>query len=163
MCILFFVILKTMALLKYGFVQSIIIKKFGLRGKYVDNWRHSYRVFVPCLNDANGGMLIMVRIEFFGAWKDEDMQTVRDVTVTGIEKNLKISVLPAYFEEEYSLMEENSLAFSENCMRNEKIAPVECGEAEQRMSGVKSRSRCFRRGTGVCGGRLRRRSRKILR
>lgn len=29
MCILFFVILKTMALLKYGFVQSIIIKKFG--------------------------------------------------------------------------------------------------------------------------------------
>ena len=37
MCILFFVILKTMALLKCGFVQSII-KKFGLRGKYVDNW-----------------------------------------------------------------------------------------------------------------------------
>lgn len=38
MCILFFVILKTIALLKCGFVQSIIIKKFGLRGKYVDNW-----------------------------------------------------------------------------------------------------------------------------
>lgn len=38
MCILFFVILKTMELLKYGFVQSIIIKKLGLRGKYVDNW-----------------------------------------------------------------------------------------------------------------------------
>lgn len=36
MCILFFVILKTMALLKCGFVQSIIIKKFGLRGKYVE-------------------------------------------------------------------------------------------------------------------------------
>ena len=52
MCILLFVILKAMALLKCGFVQSIIIKKFGLRGKYVDNWRHSYRVFVPCLNDA---------------------------------------------------------------------------------------------------------------
>lgn len=29
----------------------------------------------------------MVRIEFLGAWKDEDVQTVRDVTVTGIEKN----------------------------------------------------------------------------
>ena len=67
----------------------------------------------------------MVRIEFLGAWKDEDVQAVRDVTVTGIEKNLKISVLPAYFEEEYSLIEENCLAFSENCMRNEKIAPVE--------------------------------------
>lgn len=39
----------------------------------------------------------MVRIEFWGAWKDEDVQAVRDVTVTGIEKNLKISVLPAYF------------------------------------------------------------------
>ena len=38
MCILFFVILKTIALLKCGFVQSIIIKKLGLRGKYVDNW-----------------------------------------------------------------------------------------------------------------------------
>ena len=37
----------------------------------------------------------MVRIEFLGAWKDKDMQAVRDVTVTGIEKNLKISVLPA--------------------------------------------------------------------
>ena len=74
----------------------------------------------------------MVRIEFLGAWKDKDMQAVRDVTVTGIEKNLKISVLPAYFEEEYSSIEENCLAFSENCMRNEKIAPVECDEAEQR-------------------------------
>ena len=42
----------------------------------------------------------MVRIEFLGAWKDEDVQAVRDVTVTGIEKNLKISVLPAYFEED---------------------------------------------------------------
>ena len=52
MCILFFVILKTIALLKYGFVQSIIIKKFGLRGKYIDNWWHGYRVFVPCLNGA---------------------------------------------------------------------------------------------------------------
>ena len=79
----------------------------------------------------------MVRIEFLGAWKDEDVQAVRDVTVTGIEKNLKISVLPAYFEEEYSSIEENCLAFSENCMRNGKIASVECGEAEQRMSGVK--------------------------
>lgn len=38
MCILFFVILKTMALLKCGFVQSIIIKELELRGKYVDNW-----------------------------------------------------------------------------------------------------------------------------
>ena len=37
MCILFFVILKAMPLLKCGFVQSIIKKKFGLRGKYVDN------------------------------------------------------------------------------------------------------------------------------
>ena len=37
MCILFFVIMKTMPILKYGFVQSMIIKKFGLRGKYVDN------------------------------------------------------------------------------------------------------------------------------
>lgn len=63
----------------------------------------------------------MVRIEFLGAWKDEDMQTVRDVTVTGIEKNLKISVLPAYFEEEYSSIEENCLAFSENCMSGVKI------------------------------------------
>ena len=70
----------------------------------------------------------MVRIEFLGAWKDEDVQAVRDVTVTGIEKNLKISVLPAYFEEEYSSIEENCLAFSENCMRNGKIAPVECDE-----------------------------------
>ena len=70
----------------------------------------------------------MVRIEFLGAWKDKDVQAVRDVTVTGIEKKLKISVLPAYFEEEYSLIEENCLAFSENCMRNKKIAPVECGE-----------------------------------
>ena len=76
----------------------------------------------------------MVRIEFLGAWKDKDVQAVRDVTVTGIEKKLKISVLPAYFEEEYSLIEENCLAFSENCMRNEKIAPVECDEAEQRLS-----------------------------
>lgn len=90
----------------------------------------------------------MVRIEFLGAWKDEDVQTVRDVTVTGIEKNLKISVLPAYFEEEYSLIEENCLAFSENCMRNEKIAPVECGEAEQRMSGVKITISLFPAGNG---------------
>ena len=89
----------------------------------------------------------MVRIEFFGAWKDEDMQAVRDVTVTGIEKNLKISVLPAYFEEEYSLREENCLAFSENRMRNERVAPVECGEAEQRMSGVKITISLFRRQT----------------
>ena len=63
----------------------------------------------------------MVRIEFLGAWKDEDVQAVRDVTVTGIEKNLKISVLPAYFEEEYSLIEENCLAFSENWMSGVKI------------------------------------------
>jgi len=98
-------------------------------------------------------MLIMVRIEFLGAWKDEDVQAVRDVTVTGIEKNLKISVLPAYFEEEYSsieenCIEENCLAFSENCMRNEKIAPVECGEAEQRMSGVKITISLFPAGNG---------------
>lgn len=84
----------------------------------------------------------MVRIEFLGAWKDEDVQAVRDVTVTGIEKKLKISVLPAYFEEEYSL------AFSENCMRNEKIAPVECDEAEQRMSGVKITISLFPAGNG---------------
>lgn len=95
----------------------------------------------------------MVRIEFLGAWKDKDMQAVRDVTVTGIEKNLKISVLPAYFEEEYSsieenCIEENCLAFSENCMRNEKIAPVECGEAEQRMSGVKITISLFPAGNG---------------
>ena len=32
----------------------------------------------------------MVRIEFLGAWKDKDMQAVRDVTVTGIEKNLSL-------------------------------------------------------------------------
>ena len=38
MCILFFVILKTMPILKCGFVPNIIIKKFGLREKYVDNW-----------------------------------------------------------------------------------------------------------------------------
>lgn len=90
----------------------------------------------------------MVRIEFFGAWKDEDVQAVRDVMVTGIEKNLKISVLPAYFEEEYSLIEENCLAFSENCMRKEKIAPVECGEAEQRLSGVKITISLFPAGNG---------------
>ena len=95
----------------------------------------------------------MVRIEFLGAWKDEDVQAVRDVTVTGIEKNLKISVLPAYFEEEYSsieenCIEENCLAFSENCMRNEKIAPVECGEAEQRRSGVKITISLFPAGNG---------------
>ena len=30
----------------------------------------------------------MVRIEFLGAWKDKDVQAVRDVTVTGIEKKL---------------------------------------------------------------------------
>lgn len=95
----------------------------------------------------------MVRIEFLGAWKDEDVQAVRDVTVTGIEKNLKISVLPAYFEGEYSsieenCIEENCLAFSENCMRNEKIAPVECGEAEQRMSGVKITISLFPAGNG---------------
>ena len=83
----------------------------------------------------------MVRIEFFGAWKDEDIQTVRDVTMTGIEENLKISVLPAYFEEEYYSIEEN-------CMRNEKIAPVECGEAEQRMSGVKITISLFPAGNG---------------
>ena len=29
----------------------------------------------------------MVRIEFLGAWKDKDVQAVRDVTGTGIEKN----------------------------------------------------------------------------
>lgn len=63
----------------------------------------------------------MVRIEFLGAWKDEDVQAVRDVTVTGIEKKLKISVLPAYFEEEYSSIEEYSLAFSENWMSGVKI------------------------------------------
>ena len=57
----------------------------------------------------------MVRIEFFGAWKDEDVQAVRDVTATGIEKNLKISVLPAYFEEEYSLISSNCFGFTENC------------------------------------------------
>ena len=90
----------------------------------------------------------MVRIEFLGAWKDEDMQAVRDVTMTGIEKNLKISILPAYFKEEYSSIEENCLAFSENCMRNEKIAPVECGEAEQRMSGVKITISLFPAGNG---------------
>lgn len=90
----------------------------------------------------------MVRIEFLGAWKDEDVQAVRDVTVTGIEKNLKISVLPTYFEEEYSLIEENCLTFSENRMRNEKIAPVECGEAEQRMSGVKIMVSLFPAGNG---------------
>lgn len=90
----------------------------------------------------------MVRIEFLGAWKDEDVQAVRDVTVTGIEKNLKISVLPAYFEEEYSSIEENCLAFSENCMRNGKIASVECGEAEQRMSGVKITISLFPAGNG---------------
>ncbi|WP_417103068.1 hypothetical protein [Hominenteromicrobium sp.] len=73
---------------------------------------------------------------------------MRDVTVTGIEKNLKISVLPVYFEEEYSLIEENCLAFSENCMRNEKIAPVECGEAEQQMSGVKITISLFPAGNG---------------
>ena len=83
----------------------------------------------------------MVRIEFFGAWKGENMQAVRDVTMTGIEENLKISVLPAYFEEEYSSIEEN-------CMRNEKIAPVECGEAEQRMSGVKITISLFPAGNG---------------
>ena len=90
----------------------------------------------------------MVRIEFLGAWKDEGMQAVRDVTMTGIEENLKISVLPAYFEEEYSSIEENCLAFSENRMRNEKIAPVECGEAEQRMSGVKITISLFPAGNG---------------
>ena len=90
----------------------------------------------------------MVRIEFLGAWKDKDVQAVRDVTVTGIEKKLKISVLPAYFEEEYSLIEENCLAFSENCMRNKKIAPVECGEAERRMSGVKITISLFPAGNG---------------
>ena len=63
----------------------------------------------------------MVRIEFLGAWKDEDVQAVRDVTVTGIEKNLKISVLPAYFEEKNSSIEEFSLAFSENCMGTKKL------------------------------------------
>lgn len=83
----------------------------------------------------------MVRIEFLGAWKDEDMQAVRDVTAADIEKNLKISVLPAYFEEEYSSIEEY-------CMRNEKIAPVECGEAEQRMSGVKITISLFPAGNG---------------
>lgn len=93
-------------------------------------------------------LIIMVRIEFFGAWKDEDMQAVRDVTMTGIEKNLKISVLPAYFEEEYSSIEKNCLAFSENRMRNEKIAPVECGEAEQRMGGVKITISLFPAGNG---------------
>lgn len=81
----------------------------------------------------------MVRIEFLGAWKDEDMQAVRDVTVTGIEKNLKISVLPAYFKEEYSSIEKNCLAFSENCMRNEKITLAEQFDANEK-SAVKVRS-----------------------
>ena len=72
----------------------------------------------------------MVRIEFFGAWEDGDMQAVRDVAAAGIEKNLKISVLPAYFEEEYSLTEEKGSNFSGNCAGDEKFAPVE--QAEER-------------------------------
>ena len=91
----------------------------------------------------------MVRIEFLGAWKDKDVQAVRDVTVTGIEKKPEnFGFTPAYFEEEYSLIEENCLAFSENCMRNKKIAPVECGEAERRMSGVKITISLFPAGNG---------------
>ena len=74
----------------------------------------------------------MVRIEFFGAWEDENMQAVRDVTAAGIEKNLKISVLPAYFEEEYSLTEENDSNFSENCVGDEKFAPVERTERQEK-------------------------------
>ena len=84
-------------------------------------------------------LIIMVRIEFFGAWEDGDMQTVRDVTAADIEKKLKISVLPAYFEEEYSLIEENNSAFSENCAENEKIALAEQSDANEK-SAVKVRS-----------------------
>lgn len=76
----------------------------------------------------------MVRIEFFGAWEDGDMQAVRDVTAAGIEKNLKISVLPAYFEEEYSLTEEKDSDFSENFAGSEKFAPVERAEERERLA-----------------------------
>lgn len=89
----------------------------------------------------------MVRIEFFGAWQDEDVQTVRDVTVTGIEKNLKISVLPAYFEEEYSSIEETNSSFFENCGGNEKFAPVEQSDINEKSAvKVRSEKKC---GSGV--------------
>lgn len=89
----------------------------------------------------------MVRIEFFGAWKDEDVQAVRDVTVTGIEKNLKISVLPAYFEEEYSSIEETNLSFFENCGGNEKFALAEQSDINEKSAvKVRSEKKC---GSGV--------------
>ena len=89
----------------------------------------------------------MVRIEFFGAWKDEDVQAVRDVTVTGIEKKLKISVLPAYFEEEYSSIEETNLSFFENCGGNEKFALAEQSDINEKSAvKVRSEKKC---GSGV--------------
>ena len=89
----------------------------------------------------------MVRIEFFGAWKDEDVQAVRDVMVTGIEKNLKISVLPAYFEEEYSSIEETNSSFFENCGGNEKFAPAEQSDINEKSAvKVRSEKKC---GSGV--------------
>lgn len=89
----------------------------------------------------------MVRIEFLGAWKDEDVQTVRDVTVTGIEKNLKISVLPAYFEEEYSSIEETNSSFFENCGGSEKFALAEQSDINEKSAvKVRSEKKC---GSGV--------------
>lgn len=89
----------------------------------------------------------MVRIEFLGAWKDEDVQAVRDVTVTGIEKNLKISVLPAYFEEEYSSIEETNSSFFENCGGNEKFALAEQSDINEKSAmKVRSEKKC---GSGV--------------
>lgn len=66
----------------------------------------------------------MVQIKFLGTWKDTDKQAVREETAAGIEKNLKISVSTAFFEEEYAAAEEKKLNFSGNYGRDEKFAPA---------------------------------------
>ena len=68
----------------------------------------------------------MVRIEYFGAWPDENRQAVRDVIAACIGKNMKISVLPAYFEEESIEKEASAREISEDRARGEKNAlPVQ--------------------------------------
>ncbi len=76
----------------------------------------------------------MVQIKFFGAWEDADRQAVREVTAAGIEKNLKISVSPAFFEEEYAAAEEKNPNFSENCEWNEKSAPAVQNEPNEKFA-----------------------------
>ena len=68
----------------------------------------------------------MVRIEYFGVWSDENRQAVRDVIAACIAKNMKISALPTYFEEESIVNEASSRKISEDHVQSEKNAmPVQ--------------------------------------